>query len=173
MKIALIGPSELTELDKKEIADNIEDFVSKGNEIVLLAYRSIEIEVFKYFVQNIDEKIGADAASRLHIHTFQPLQYLPEKIKAPIEYLTEKGASYHSFEFNQTLIRRSMYTESWREILSDVDIMVCFYDGEKSTLMIPIDEANKMGKRAVVYKLPKHNEEHFLLEPNKKIKIIE
>lgn len=173
MKIALIGPSELTEFDKKEIADNIEDFVSKGNEIVLLAYRSIEIEVFKYFVQNIDEEIGAEAASRLHIHTFQPLHLLPEKIKAPIEYLREKGASYHSFNFNQALIRRNVYTESWQEILADVDVMVCFYDGEKPTLMIPIDEAKKMGKRAVVYKLPKNNEEHFLLEATEKIKIVD
>lgn len=173
MKIALIGPSELTEFDKKEIEENLEDFLSEGNEIAILAYRSIEIEVFKYFVKQMDEEEGAAIASRLHIYTFQPLSLLPEKIKASIDYLVENGAKYHSFNFEQMLIRRTMYVDSWNYILQDVDVMVCFYDGEKPTLLIPIDEAKKQGKKAVIYQLPKLSEEQFLLQTDQKIRIVD
>jgi hypothetical protein len=173
LKIALVGPSELTEFDKKEIEENLEDFISKGNEIALLAYRSIEIEVFKFFIKNTDDENGRNIAEKLHIYTYQPLKFLPEKIKNTIEYLIEKGAKYTSFEFSQTLIRRSVYIETWQKILEDVEVMVCFYDGEKPTLMIPIDEAKKKDKKAVVYQLPRFNEEHFLLQPSEKIKVVE
>lgn len=167
MKIALVGPSELTEFDQKEIEENLEDFLSKGNEIVLLAYRSIEIEVFKYFIEHIEQ------APLLHIYTFQPFSLLPDKVKASIEFLLEHGATYRSFEFEEILIKRSMYTETWRMILTDCDLIVCFYDGEKSTLMIPVDEAKRMQKKSVIYRLPKMNQEFFLQQAEEKIRIID
>lgn len=173
MKIGLIGPSELTKLDKQEIEENLEDFISKGNEIVVLAYRSIEIEVFKFFVKRMDDDDSNAIASKLHIYTFQPLSMLPEKIRTSIEYLAEKGATYKSFGFEEPLIRRAKYVETWNQILMDVDLMICFYDGEKPTLMIPIDEAKRLGKKAVVYQLPKYNQEQYLLKPENKIKIVE
>lgn len=167
MKIALVGPSELTEFDQKEIEENLEDFLSKGNEIVLLAYRSIEIGVFKYFIEHIEQ------APLLHIYTFQPFSLLPDKVKVSIEFLMENGATYQSFEFEEMLIKRSMYTETWRTILADCELVVCFYDGEKPTLMIPVDEAKKMQKKSVIYRLPKTNEDHFLQHAEEKIRIID
>lgn len=167
MKIALIGPSELSEFDQKEIEDNLEDFLSKGNEIALLAYRSIEIEVFKYFIEHIEQ------APLLHIYTFQPLSLLPEKIKASIEFLVDNGATYNSFEVEEILIRRTMYVETWKVILDDCDLVVCFYDGVKASLMIPVDEAKKMEKKSVIYRLPNQDHEHFLLQSEEKIRIID
>lgn len=167
VRIALIGPSELSEFDQKEIEENLEDFLSKGNEIAILAYRSIEIEVFKYFIEHIEQ------TPLLHIYTFQPFSLLPEKVKASIEFLVENGATYQSFDFEEILIRRTMYVETWKVILEDCDLVVCFYDGEKPTLMIPVDEAKKMQKKSVIYRLPKRDEELFLREAEEKIRIID
>lgn len=173
MKIALIGPSELTEFDKKDIQENLADFVSKGNEIAILAYRSIEIEVFKYFIQTMDDTGNLELASKLHIYTLQPLSLLPEKIKASVDYLVEHGASYHTFGLEQMMVRRPAYVETWNYILQDVDVMVCFYDGEKPTLLIPVDEAKKSGIKSVIYQLPRASEEHFFLQTEQKIRIID
>lgn len=173
MKLALIGPSELTDFDKREIEENLEDFISKGNQIILLAYRSIEIEVFKFFIERMNDDNSKNIASLLHIHTFQPFSLLPDKIKESINFLVENGASFHSFEFEEILIKRTMYIETWQTILKEADALICFYDGAKSTLMIPVDEAKKMQKKSVIYNLPNFNEEHFLLNTEEKIRIID
>lgn len=174
MRIALIGPTDLSEFDKKEIEENLNDFISKGNEIVILAYRSIEIEVFKYFVKNIDD--NKKLASKLHIYTFQDFDKLPQKLKTSIDYLVEEGANYHTFGYNEMKIERSIYQDSWKFIIEDCDIVISFYDGiEKSLkkLFIPIDIAKSLNKKGIIYNLPGTSEEKFLLEPEEKIRIVE
>lgn len=188
MKVALVGPNELTPYDQEEIKDYIDALVSEEHEIVLLAYRSIEIEVLKYFVDHVDiiakdeqgnkildengnQKI-INHAPKLHIVTFQAKKDLPSKLRTAIDYLVENGSNYFSLEYNDLLIRRSVYIEAWGEIIKEVDAVVSFYDGEKTTLMIPIDEAKKRGKKAFIYQLPRTSLEKANLTADKKIKIV-
>jgi len=165
MKIALTGPSELTEYDKKDIEKYI-DAIVKEHEVSILAYRSIEIEVFKYFVNH------SNLASSLTIHTFQHLDELPETLRKPIRFLISKGAKYRSFNHDEVLVKRTSYITAWQNIIDSADLVVSFYDNKKTTLMIPIDEAKAKNKKGLVYYLPGSNIDKFEQSPDKKIKFV-
>lgn len=165
MKIALTGPSELTEYDKKDI-ENYVDAVVREHEIFILAYRSIEIEIFKYFVNH------SEYASRLTIYTFQNLDELPETLKTPIRFLISKGANFRSFNHEEVLVKRTTFVNAWQTIINNIDLVVSFYDNKKTTLMIPIDEAKMKKKKGIVYYLPGSNIDKFEQTPDKKIKFI-
>lgn len=168
MKVALLGPSELTEYDKREIERYIQTVVKDGHTIKILAYNSIEIETFKFFLR----KENIEFASQLSIYTFPLLDNLPNRLKASIDYLVLKGATYHSFEHKQMVVFRSAFIDAWRKIIAESDLVVSFYDQEKTSLMIPLDIAKEMGKRAIKFTLPGSNFEMLNATPDKKIQVI-
>jgi len=165
MKVALVGPSELSAFDKKDI-HNYVDAIAQEHEIALLAYRSIEVEVFKYFVNH------SELASQLHVYTFQKLIHMPEALRTSIEFLVSKGASYHSFDYDEVLVNRDTYIRAWRDIVDVSDLVVSFYDSKKTTLMIPIDEAKSKNKKGLVYYLPGLNEDKFKQAADKKMRFV-
>jgi hypothetical protein len=165
MKIALVGPSELSAFDKKDIHNYI-DAIAQEHEIALLAYRSIEIEVFKYFVNN------TELASQLHVYAFQTLPNMPEALRTSIEFLVSKGATFHSFNHEEILVNRQTYVNAWRDIVDVSDLVVSFYDSKKTTLMIPIDEAKSKKKKGLVYYLPGLNEDKFKQAADKKMRFV-
>jgi len=165
MKIALVGPSELSAYDKKDIHNYI-DAIAQEHEIAILAYRSIEIEVFKYFVNH------SELAPKLHIYTFQKLIHMPEALRTSIEFLISQGASYQSLEHDEILVNRATYVGAWRDIIDESDLVVSFYDSKKTTLMIPIDEAKSKNKKGLVYYLPGLNEDKFKQTADKKMRFV-
>lgn len=165
MRVALVGPREMTEFDKKEVENYIKA-IADDCEIVFLAYRSIETEIFKYFVSN------EHLAHKLTIYTFQDKENLPKKLQTPIDYLISHGTKYLSFGRNEVLIKRSTYVDTWREILETCDSVVSFYDGKKTSLLIPVDEAKRQRKKAFIYSLPGLDEKKFELTPDKKIRSV-
>lgn len=166
MKIALTGPQELTDYDKKDIETYLRAIVHE-HEIILLAYRSIEIELFKFFINN------AEFASKLTIYTFQNLDELPESLNQSIRFLISHGANYRSFNHDESLVKRDVYVAAWRSIIERVDTVVSFYNQEKITLMIPIDEAKAMNKKGIIYYLPGYNIDKFQQTADKKMRFVE
>jgi hypothetical protein len=163
MRIALVGPRELSDFDKKEIESYIDVLVSQGYEIAILAYHSFENEVFKYFVKN------PNYSPRLFIYSFPGLDDLSNKTKSIVELLINDGAHFESFAHQELVVKRSLYVSTWEKILKKCHSVTSFYDGEKTTLMIPIDVAIRNEKKAFVYHLPGSNEEKHLLPPNVKM----
>lgn len=155
----------MTEFDKKEVENYIEA-IADEHEIHFLAYRSIETEVFKFFVSN------EHLAHNLFIYTFQSKTNLPKNLLTPIEYLESQGATYTSFEQDDFLIKRKQYISTWSDILQECDSVVSFYNGERPSLLIPVDEAKKQRKKAFIYYLPGLDEKKFALTPDKKIRAV-
>lgn len=198
MKVALVGPSVLSDYDKTEIQDFLHALLLKNYDISILSYRSVELEVFKYFVQYIDEKKQQihqlkhtsepkseheietlleeiNMEDKLTIYTFQNKNDLTKTIKSPIQYLEANGATYVSLESENLLIKRSEYADAWRKIISECDMVISFYNEELSNenakLMIPIDIALQMRKQAFVYHLPSNNLEKYMLPAEKKMEL--
>lgn len=175
MNVCIIGPSSLSSFDKDEISAHINDLVKDGHTINLLAYRSIEVEVFKYFIENLE--INPNIANQLKIYSFQPLTLMPEKIKMSIEFLMDEGVQFQSFNITPLLmnedyfIRRLNFVEGYRNIIKNCDLTVCFYDGKKSTLMIPVDISKELNIEAIVYRLPNEDETLFNLSISEKVTV--
>lgn len=159
------GSRQLTEFDKRDIQAYLEKYVQQ-HQIKILCYRNIESEVLKYFINN-DQK-----AMQLTIYSFQPLERLPEKLKKSIEYLVTKGSHYISFNMLDMQIKRSVYEESWRTMLVNTDLSLCFYNGDLSVSLIPIDIAKEQGVDAMVYDLPALSEEKLFRSLEDKMKIV-
>ncbi|QST02949.1 hypothetical protein IMZ31_20595 (plasmid) [Pontibacillus sp. ALD_SL1] len=176
MKIAVIGPHDLTELDRHEIRENIGDAFEKGNEIHVLAYRSIENEVFKYVLER-DLEDGENFAPRLHVYTLKDLERLHPKLKDPIDVLMENGAKHTSFGMNEAIVTRSPYTMAWKSIMETCDSVISFFDASNEEtigkLTIPIDVAKSLGKRGALYPLPRMDESMFLKDVDEKVRIVE
>lgn len=166
MKIALTGPKELSEFDKLEIENYLKAIINE-HEVFILAYRSIEIEVFKFFVNNPEH------ANKLNIYTYQNLDELPNTLNKTIRFLISQGAHFRSFNNESDVIKREIFINSWRQIIERCDTVVSFYDNEKIALMIPIDEAKEMNKKAIIYYLPGNNIDKYNQEINKKMRNVE
>lgn len=176
MDIALIGPKEITEFDKQEIEGYIEELATdywdettgsmKQNHIHFLAYRSIETEVFSFFIEN------EHLAERLTIYTFQSFDHLPKNKRMTIQFLIDCGANHVTYDHNDILIKRTMYTYVWKDIIDASDSVISFYDNQKTSLLIPIDIAKSQRKKAYIYSLPGMDEAKFELGTEKKLKSV-
>lgn len=166
MRIALFGPSELTSHDKTEIRNYVEAVIEEHH-VSLLAYRSIEREVFKFFVEH------EEYASKLTIYTFPELHQLPADMQTTIRYLVGKGAVHKSFYHNELLIRRTPYVEAWEYIMDENDAVVTFFDEKNAKLMIPIDVANRMKKRPFIFSLPVHDASLMERKATDKIRLVQ
>lgn len=166
MNIALTGPRDLSEFDKKDIQNYI-NTIAQENEISILAYRSIEVEVFKFYISN------PELAEKLTIYTFQNIDELPETLNKSIRFLISQGAKYRSLNFEKPVVKRDDFINAWQKILERCDSVVSFYDNEKLALMIPIDEAKIMKKKAIVYNLPGINADRYNLPLERKMRNVE
>lgn len=171
MKFALIGPSSLTELDVREIEQYLETVLSKGHEVALLTHHSIEVPVIKYFI------LHSEFAPRLHFYSFPEFEFLPKRMKAPIDHLISCGAQYTSFSHTDIEVKRSQYVSAWEKIMSECDIAISFYPQNNTfesipKLAIPLDVAKTCKKRAFAYTLPGNSVSHFELTPDKKTRAI-
>lgn len=159
MDVFLAGSSVLTKYDKEEINQYLKTYVPK-NTIHLLCYRSLETEVLKFFIEN-DEY-----ASKLHIYTLQPFDNSTSLLKESILYLKSKGSLYHSFNHEGVEVRRAFYQQAWKEMLKSIDLVVCFYNGDKPSALIPVDIAKEVGVDGMIFDLPGYQKE----KRNRKIK---
>ncbi|GAB6444517.1 MULTISPECIES: flagellar motor switch protein FliG [Bacillus cereus group] len=166
MNIFLTGSSALTPLDKFEIKTYLENYVAHHN-IHVMCYRSLENEILSFFIEN-DEY-----ASQLHLYSFQPMDSLPDSIKHSIQYLREKGSYYNSFGIEDVLIKRSVFENTWRKMLENADLVMCFYNGDKPTALIPIDIAEEQGIDAMTFELPGFDETKLDLPIEQKVKVVE
>lgn len=169
LKIALLGSRELTELDKKEIKEYLDVVTQAGDTINLFVFRSIEIEVFKFFIEN--EKNNPQLASQLHIIALNDIQLLPKKVRVSIEYLISKGATFESLDLNISNMTRKPFTKIWNYIIQKSDSVVCFYNPKFPSLYIPVDEAIRLNKKSIVYELPGENKNKHLLPTKNKLKL--
>ena len=168
MKLAFIGPDVLSEFDKKEIKENILDALNHDNEIHLLIYGFIEVEVFELILK-ADLESEINYSPHFHFYSIQPFEDLPQNLKEPLRYMMENGAHYTSFGHTTPVIRRQLYVQVWENILENCDKLVSFYnrDDKQNTkkLLIPVDVAAKMNKTGAVYPLPGEDEEKFKNNP--------
>lgn len=171
MKFALIGPSSLTELDAKEIEQYLKTVLSRGHEVLLLTHYSIEVPVIKYFITN------SHYAPRLSLYSFPEIEFMPENMKAPLDYLISCGATFTSFKHTGMVVKRSEYIKAWESMVSACDIVVSFYEKQNqfdsiAKLSIPLDVAKSKNKRALSYTLPGDDASHLDLTPDKKTRSI-
>lgn len=169
MNVCLLGPASLSQMDKEELHANIEALVSGGYTIHLLAYRSIEQEVFKFFLERLEK--NPLLANQLKVYSFQSESLLPEKTKIPLEELKEAGVSFESFEQTPSLlnseyfITRKIYIECYRKIIERCELVISFKNESDAKLMIPIDIAKELNIKSISYQLPGENVELFELDP--------
>lgn len=166
MNVFLTGSSALTRLDKYEIRQYLETYV-ENHDIHLMCYRSIESEVLSFFIEN-DEY-----ASQLYLYSFQSMDSLPEKIKNSIQYLREKGSYYHSFGIEDVLIKRSVFENTWKKLLGNADLVMCFYNGDKPSALIPIDISIEQDIDAMIYDLPGFDETKLDLPIEQKVRVVD
>lgn len=55
-----------------------------------------------------------------------------------------------------------------KQIIEDTDLVLCFYNGDKHTSVIPVDVAKDAGIDAVIYDLPGLHEKQMKKTLNKK-----
>lgn len=165
MNLVLTGSSELTLFDEKEI-ENYLDANIYNSPIAIFAYRSIERVVMRYFIKN--EKY----APKLTLYTANNVETLPQRTKEPLEYLLSVGSSHVSFHHPDFLIKRSQYIQYWTRIIKEAESVVCFYNNQNASFMIPIDIAKKMKKDTLIYDLPGNDQNLFEMLPERKIRTI-
>ncbi|PHA01941.1 flagellar motor switch protein FliG [Bacillus pseudomycoides] len=147
MNIFLCGSNELTTLDQTEIKNFLSEYAHK-HQIYVLCYKSIENEVLRFFVEN--ERL----APNLYIYTLQPLHLLSDEFQDIVAYLKGQGAQFFSFNHPSEAIYRSEYMFFVKQIIEDTDLVLCFYNGDKHTSVIPVDVAKEANTNAVIFDLP-------------------
>ncbi|CAM4369194.1 flagellar motor switch protein FliG [Bacillus manliponensis] len=147
MKIFLCGSNQLSTFDRAEIKSFLHEYAHK-HEIHILCYKTIESEVLRFFVEN------EHLASHLFIYTIQPLHTFTEEFQKVVSFLYEQGAYIRSFDHENAAIYRSIYVSFVKQIVEDMDLVICFYNGDKHTAIIPIDIAKEIQKDAIIYDLP-------------------
>ncbi|HHT7190786.1 TPA: flagellar motor switch protein FliG, partial [Bacillus cereus] len=69
-------------------------------------------------------------------------------------------------------IYRSDYMFFIKQIIEDIDLVFCFYNGDKHTSVIPIDIAKEVGIDAVIYDLPGLHEKQMKKSFEQKIRMM-
>ncbi|CAM2362658.1 hypothetical protein [Listeria seeligeri] len=165
MQLFLSGSHTLTDYDKQEIESYLEKFVPV-NHIHLLCYKSIENEVLQFFLKK------EQLAPRLSIYTFAPKECLPEPFLSAIDYLERLGSSYQSFGYFNTIIAKPTYEKFLAQIISKMDLVCCFYNGDKPTDVIPVDVAKTCDVQSMIYDLPKTKKHLLHRTSSDKIKLV-
>ncbi|MFD3446016.1 hypothetical protein ACFDTO_15590 [Microbacteriaceae bacterium 4G12] len=166
MNIFLCGSNDLTALDGQEIYNYLSRYAPKHN-IHLLCYKSIENEVLRFFVEN------EELASHLHVYTLQPLHELSHVFRDIMEYLDAQGNNYSSFNYSSTKIYRSRYIDFLKQIFQNIDLVLCFYNGNNHTAVIPVDVAKECKIDALIYDLPGDNKDLARQSLKNKMRVIE
>lgn len=161
----LSGSHTLTDYDKQEIQAYLEKF-APVNHIHLLCYKSIENEVLQFFLKK------EHLAPRLSIYTFAPKECLPEPFLSAIDYLERLGSSYQSFGYFDTVIAKPTYEKFLAQIVSKMDLVCCFYNGDKPTDVIPVDVAKAFDVQSMIYDLPKAKKHLLHRASSDKIKLV-
>ncbi|PEA53485.1 flagellar motor switch protein FliG [Bacillus pseudomycoides] len=147
MNIFLCGSNQLTTLDQAEIKNFLSEYAYK-HQIYVLCYKSIENEVLRFFVEN--ERL----APNLSIYTLQPLHLLSDEFQDIVAYLKVQGARFSSFNHPSESIYRSEYKFFVKQIIKETDLVLCFYNGDKHTSVIPVDVAKEARTNAIIFDLP-------------------
>ncbi|MFJ8527000.1 flagellar motor switch protein FliG [Bacillus sp. NPDC094106] len=165
MNIFLCGSNQLTALDREEIKNFLSDYANK-HKIYILCYKSIENEVLRFFVEN--ERL----AQNLYLYTLQPLHLLTDEFQEAIDYLQAHGAQYIAFDHPYDSIYRSEYMFFVKQIVENSNLVLCFYNGDKHTSVIPVDIAKDAGIDAVIYDLPGSHVEQMQKSFEQKIRMM-
>ncbi|MDM5238510.1 flagellar motor switch protein FliG [Bacillus cereus] len=165
MNIFLCGSNQLTALDQEEIKKFLTDYAHK-HKIYILCYKSIENEVLRFFIEN--ERL----AQNLCLYTLQPLQAVTDEFQEVVDYLKKHGAEYVAFDHPTESIYRSDYMFFVKQIIEDTDLVLCFYNGDKHTSVIPVDVAKEAGIDAVIYDLPGLHEKQMKKSFEQKIRMM-
>lgn len=147
MKIFLCGSNQLSTFDRAEIKAFLHEYAHK-HEIHILCYKTIEDEVLRFFVEH------EHLAKHLFIYTIQSLHIFTEEFQNVVSFLTEQGAHIRSFDHASEAIYRSAYMSFVKQMVEDMDLVFCFYNGDKHTAVIPVDIAKEIQKDAIIYDLP-------------------
>ncbi|MCP8968833.1 flagellar motor switch protein FliG [Ectobacillus ponti] len=150
MNIFVCGSSHLSAADQTEIEQFLLRYAPK-HQVHVLSYKNIEREVLRFFVQR------DHLAPQLHMYSLQPIHTLSPSFQSIVHYLEEQGARYVSFGYAHSSIYRSEYITYLRSVLLGIELVVCFYNGDSHTSVIPVDVAKEMGIDAVIYELPGEN----------------
>ncbi len=59
-----------------------------------------------------------------------------------------------------------------KQIIEDTDLVLCFYNGDKHTSVIPVDVAKEAGIDAVIYDLPGLHEKQMKKSFEQKIRMM-
>lgn len=59
-----------------------------------------------------------------------------------------------------------------KQIIEDTDLVLCFYNGDKHTSVIPVDVAKEAGIDAVIYDLPGLHEKQMKKNFEQKIRMM-
>lgn len=165
MQIYVAGSHRLSEWDKKEIYQYLEKYAAV-NHIHLLAFKSIENEVLRFFLEN------EALAPRLSIYTLPSLECLPEPFCGAITYLQELGASHQHFYYYDTQIAKTKLELFQEAIIEKMDLVCCFYNGDKPADMIPVDVAKQLGVQSAIYDLPKQKKHLIYRSNGDKIRLV-
>jgi hypothetical protein len=166
MNIVVTGSQKLSEFDKEEIRNYLELY-AENHTIHLMCYRSLEPEVLSFYIKN------DHLASQLHLYTFQPLTMLTEALRESIEFLIELGATYQSFENRDIRIKRSFYEDTWRTLIrTKAELVMCFYNKDKATAVIPVDIAKECHVDAMYFDLPGHDEAKLGRSMEEKVRVV-
>ncbi|MGQ0438702.1 hypothetical protein ACT4UT_13300, partial [Bacillus sp. B-TM1] len=88
------------------------------------------------------------------------------------DYLKKHGAEYVAFDHPSDSIYRSDYMFFVKQIIEDTDLVLCFYNGDKHTSVIPVDVAKEAGIDAVIYDLPGLHEKQMKKNFEQKIRMM-
>ena len=165
MNILLCGSNQLTAFDREEIKIFLSDYAHK-HKIHILCYKSIENEVLRFFVEN--ERL----AQNLCLYTLQPLHVLTDEFQEIVSYLTAHNAQHVTFGYPHNSIYRSEYMSFVKQIVEDSNLVVCFYNGNQPTAVIPVDLAKDAGIDAIMYDLPGTHEKQVEKSFEQKIRMM-
>lgn len=132
---------------------------------IKFTYYVINLSKMRFFVSSSKTN---DSLKNLCLYTLQPLQALTDEFQEVVDYLKKHGAEYVAFDHPSDSIYRSDYMFFVKQIIEDTDLVLCFYNGDKHTSVIPVDVAKDAGIDAVIYDLPGLHEKQMKKTLNKK-----
>ncbi|WP_239255959.1 hypothetical protein [Listeria ilorinensis] len=148
MQVLLTGSHQLTAFDQAEIQVYLKKYAPQ-NQIHLLAYKSVENPVLTFFLEN------EALAPRLFLYTLAKVEVMSEPFKTCFAYLTALGATHQVFGTYKTMLERSVYEHFYEQLIAKMDLVTCFYNGDKTTDLIAVDLAKKAGVQSIIVDLPK------------------
>ncbi|MDG4656184.1 flagellar motor switch protein FliG [Ectobacillus antri] len=147
MNLFVCGSNQLTSADKKVIRTFLKQYAPKHS-IHVLCYKSIENEVLRFFLEN------ETYAPHLHIYTFQPFANMTAWFQDMVSHFLSLGAHYTSFNHVLIPLYRSDYVQYTRNLVKQVDLVVCFYNGDTHKSVIAADIAKENGIDTFICDLP-------------------